>query len=117
MYANTSCTLYLKSLGYGKVHIPECFLTHRKITAAAKTGLEYQESAFCMIQGESDLVFSEGHDFLVEGECDFQFDQSSDQAHSESIKALKSNGAYTVMIADFKGYGSTYMRHWEISCK
>ncbi len=117
MYTNTSCTLYLASNNYEAIIIPHCFLTHRKIYATSKLGLEYNESAFCMIQGNSSLSFSEGKDFLVDGVCDFTFDNSSEKGYSDSVKALKALDAYTVMIADWKNYGSKHMRHWEISCK
>ena len=117
MYTNTSCTLYLSSQNYEPITIPHCFLTHRKIYATSKLGLEYNESAFCMINGSSELRFTEGKDFLVEGASGFVFDNSSEKAYSDSVKALKALSAYTIMIADWKGYGNKHMRHWEISCK
>ena len=117
MYTNTSCTLYLASQNYSKVTIPHCYLTHRKIAITARTGLEYSENAFCMIKGNSSLSFTEGKDFLVEGPCDFVFDNTDGKKQSDSIKALKALGAFTVMMADRKEYGSQKMRHWELSCK
>ena len=117
MYTNTSCTLYLAKNNYEAIIIPHCFLTHRKIYAASKLGLEYSESAFCVMQGNSSLSFTEGKDFLVDGVCEFQFDNSGDKQYSDSVKALKELGAYTIMMADWKNYGSKPMRHWEISCK
>lgn len=117
MYGNSSCTLYLASKNYEKVIIPHCFLTHRKIAAAVRTGLDYTESAFCMINGNSDLVFTAGKDFLVEGVCDIDFVNDQGKGQSDSIKAIQDAGGYTVMLADWKGYGSRGMRHWEISCK
>ncbi len=117
MYTNASCTLYLSSMNYQAVIIDHCFLTHRKIAATARTGLDYSESAFCMINGNSSLSFNEGKDFLVEGVCDFQFDNTSGKTQSDSIKELIGLGAHTVMMADWKGYGRKGMRHWEISCR
>ena len=118
MYTNTSCTLYLHSNGYQKITIPHCFLTHRSIAATSRTGLDYTESAFCMFKGSTSLSFTEGKDFLVEGICDFEFeDDNGGKKTSDSIKTLNGLGAVTIMMADLKNYGSRSMRHWELSCK
>lgn len=145
MYTNTSCTLYLAAENYKKVTIPHCFLTHRSIATSVKLGLDYSESAFCMINGRGiavqmltpsksllpgknlypsskkfccdSLVFTKGKDFMVEGNCPFLFNNNSEKDYSDSIKALNKLGAFTIMMPDWKGYGSQKMRHWELSCK
>ena len=172
MYTNTSCTLYLASQNYQRITVSHCFLTHRRIAASSKLGLEYAESAFVMINGKDmalkglfpnnklypgelvypydsqlscaakkglypsekfypgesvypyesqlsceDLVFTEGKDFMVEGFCQFMFDNSSEKGFSDSVRELNSLGAHTIMIPDWKGYGRQKMRHWELSCK
>ena len=118
MYTNTSCTLYLSSRNYQKVTVSKCFMTSRKIATASTSGLEYQESCFCMFQGFSDLVFTEGKDYLIEGNCDLTIDDpDSEQGRSEFFKSLRNIGANTIMLADHKKYGTTGMRHWELSCK
>ena len=117
MYTNTSCTLYLSSMSYRRIVIGKCFLTHREIASSQKTGLSYSESAFVMFQTNEDLTFTEGKDFLVEGECEVLIDTSTDSKLSDSMKALKNAGAYTIMIADHKEYGRRRMRHWELSCR
>lgn len=118
MYTNTSCTLYLKSDNYAKTYIEKCFLTHRKIASYEKNGLSYPESAFVMFEIPEGKIFTEGKDFLIEGETNLTIDSSSQQAFSESMKDLNdAYDVYTIMVADEKDYGSPSMRHMEISCK
>lgn len=140
MYKNTKCTLYLFASGYKKTIVP-CFVTQRSIYSASRTGLSYTESAFCMIERADlpkDTVFTGGKDFLVIGEDIkhlypqtglypheglyptndlYQYTGKSNKALSDGIADLKKRGAVTVMMADFKDYGSKDMRHWELSCR
>ena len=104
MYTNTSCTLYLKSNGYKKVFIDKCFLTDTSIASMNKQGRTYDESAFCLFQGHTDLQFTKGKDLLIEGACDIEIDSTE-------------AGAFTIMLADYKKYGTQLMQHWELSCK
>ena len=53
MYTNSSCTLYLSSLGFSKLYISKAFLTQRSVFSQQKAGLSYVESAFCMFIGDA----------------------------------------------------------------
>lgn len=117
MYTNTSCTLFLLSKNYEPVVIPHCFYTSTSIASASRQGLDYQESAECFFRGNEDLKFTKGKDFLIEGSTDITIDCTTQKGISEGIKAIHDAGGLTVMRADYKGYGSKRMRHWEISCK
>ncbi len=118
MYTNTKCTLFLKSENYAKTVIPKCFLTHRKIASYEKNGLSYPESAFVMFKIPEGKVFTEGKDFLIEGETDLTIDCTNQQTYSQSMKTLTDTlDVFTIMVADEKAYGSNPMRHMEISCK
>lgn len=117
MYTNTSCTLYLKSNGYKKVFIDECFLTKTSIASMNKQGRTYNESAFCMFDGHTDLQFTDGKDLLIEGACEIEIDSTDARKKSESMDRLVKAGAFTIMLADYKKYGTQLMRHWELSCK
>ena len=117
MYTNTCCTIYLASMGYHKVFIERCFLDHRKTHTSNNQNLRYEESAFVMFHGHEDLVFTGGKDWLIEGDCTIDIERDSEEARSQCMDALKHAGAYTVMAADYKAYGSAKMRHWEVSCR
>ena len=117
MYTNTSCTLYLKGNGYKKVFIDECFLTKTSIASMNKQGRTYDESAFCMFDGHTDLQFTKGKDLLIEGACDIEIDSTDARKQSESMDKLVKAGAFTIMLADYKKYGTQLMQHWELSCK
>lgn len=116
MYCNSKCTLYLESLNYEKF-IVDCFITHKKTASYSKNGLSYPETAFIMCDC-NDKTFTEGKDFVVEGSCNLDIDNSTEKAKSESMKILKANYiVHTIMCADKKEYGSSEMRHTELSCK
>ena len=117
MYANTSCTLYLKSNGYKKILIDKCFLTDTSIASMSKQGRTYEESAMCMFRGHTDLQFTKGKDLLIEGVCEIEIDSTDARKQSESMDKLVKAGAFTIMRADYKKYGTEAMHHWELSCK
>lgn len=117
MYANTSCTLYLQKNGYKKILIDKCFLTDTSIASMNKQGRTYNESAFCMFDGHTDLQFTKGKDLLIEGACEIEIDSTDARKQSESMDKLVKAGAFTIMLADYKKYGTEAMHHWELSCK
>lgn len=117
MYTNTSCTLYLKSRNYVPLTIPHCFYTETSIASASKTGLDYTESAQCFFKGDNTLVFTKGHDFIIEGVSDVSIDTATEKGLSDGFKAIQAAGGKTIMRADYKAYGTARMRHWELSCK
>lgn len=117
MYSNTSCTLYLKSLNYANVEIPNVFLSHRKNSAYQKDGLSYQEQAFIMAKIEG-YTFTEGQDYAVEGLNNPSITNTSEATFSASMKALMATKrVYTIMSARYLEYGSSNLRHVELSCK
>lgn len=117
MYANTSCTLYLQKNGYKKILIDKCFLTDTSIASMSKQGRAYEESAMCMFRGHTDLQFTKGKDLLIEGACEIEIDSTDARKQSESMDKLVKAGAFTIMRADYKKYGTETMHHWELSCK
>lgn len=70
-----------------------------------------------MFDGHTDLQFTEGKDLLIEGACEIEIDSTDARKQSESMDKLVKAGAFTIMLADYKKYGTQSMRHWELSCK
>ena len=70
-----------------------------------------------MFNGHTDLQFTKGKDLLIEGACEIEIDSTDARKQSESMDKLVKAGAYTIMLADYKKYGSKSMQHWELSCK
>ena len=118
MYTNSSCTLYLKSNNYEPIVIPHAFVTHRKAGSFNTKSIRYTETAFAMFN-MIDNEFSEGQDYMVEGLCEFKFTNPTDQAiMSKDLKTFNEQyEVYTIMCADKKAFGSSHMRHIELSCK
>lgn len=70
-----------------------------------------------MFDGHTDLQFTKGKDLLIEGACDIEIDSTDARKQSESMDKLVKAGAFTIMLADYKKYGTQLMQHWELSCK
>lgn len=70
-----------------------------------------------MFDGHTDLQFTKGKDLLIEGACEIEIDSTYARKQSESMDRLVKAGAFTIMLADYKKYGTQSMQHWEVSCK
>lgn len=70
-----------------------------------------------MFRGHTDLQFTKGKDLLIEGACEIEIDSTDARKQSESMDKLVKAGAFTIMLADYKKYGTEAMHHWELSCK
>ena len=70
-----------------------------------------------MFDGHTDLQFTKGKDLLIEGDCAIEIDTADARKQSESMDKLVKAGAFTIMLADYKKYGTQPMQHWEVSCK
>ena len=54
---------------------------------------------------------------MIEGVCEIEIDTTDARKQSESMDKLVKAGAFTIMLADYKKYGTQLMQHWELSCK
>ena len=70
-----------------------------------------------MFDGHTDLQFTDGKDLLIESACEIEIDTTDARKQSESMDKLVKAGAFTIMLADYKKYGTQSMQHWEVSCK
>lgn len=118
MYTNTKITLYrLVDKKYER-SVHDVFWNDKKISNFNKTGLTTCDTALVLIPHNGiDLTFITGKDYIVKGECEIQIDNTTPQLFSNSMKALKEYGYYTIMSADAKLFGSKDMWHYKLSCK
>ncbi|MDF2907960.1 MAG: hypothetical protein K0R34_3281 [Herbinix sp.] len=123
MYTNADMTLYLcgKDGKYTRKVINKVFWQEVKQSNVEKTGLSSADSVKIFIPSSSapdGLAFTTGKDLVAEGEVLIEFDNTSPQTISESLKTLKAaHDVYTVSVADGKLYGSQNMQHYQIMCK
>ena len=87
-----------------------------------KSGMTTIEGVKVFIPAEhlpDGLKFNAGKDIVVKGITDFEFDNTSQQTISASLKTLKEQNdkVLTVSIVDEKMYGSPWMRHVQLGCK
>lgn len=121
MYTNADITIYFK---HGEIYsrqvIKNVFWSDSKQSNVNKTGMTTADAVKIMIPITSadNLVFNTGKDLVVKGEINYEFDNSTPQKISESLRYLNANyDVHTVTISDDKRYGSKNMHHYDLSCK
>ena len=87
-----------------------------------KSGLTSVETVKIFIPVDSlpgGFKFNAGKDIVVKGITDFEFDNTSQQTISASLKTLKEQNdkVLTASIVDDKLYGSPWMQHVQLGCK
>lgn len=116
MYTNNRCSIFLYAEGYRRIDT-RCFITYRKEHDFGGRSLTYKERCFVMFMGDKNIKFTGGKDFLILGGSNINFMDCTDEKRSRNLDELKALGACTVMVAEYKDYGSKRMRHWEVSCR
>lgn len=119
MYTNTSITLYLASNNYTPLVIPHAFMTIARHDVVDRQGHAYTEEAQVIFKGDKAISFTPTKDFVIDGvsEIHESVDLNTEKGRHDLYTLLKNSGAFTVMNASYKSYGSTRMRHWELSCR
>lgn len=118
MFTNGKVTLYSLADGVYQRIIIDAFYSSTKISKFDKIGLSTSGTAIVYIPHKGvDLTFTTGKDFIVNGECLLELDNSTPQKLSESLKALKEYDFVTIISVDPKLYGSVNMWHYHLSCK
>lgn len=139
MLTDTSCTVYkFNGVGYDRYCVPQCHWQEDKASNVLKSGMQNADSVTVyipldsvfvvpsknLLPGKSLLPNAENvpklatKDIVVKGECNFVFDNSSQQSVSESLKKLREQYDYfTVMSIDRKLYGSENLQHVKISAR
>lgn len=139
MRAETCCTVYKSNgNGYYRYFIPRCHWQENKARNVLKSGMQNADSvtiyipADCMVIAPSNNYYpadeffvnaetvpdKAAQDIIVKGECNFAFDNTSQQSVSESLREFAKNNSYhTVMSIDRKLYGSKNLQHIKISAR
>lgn len=120
MYTNADMTLYhWNGSGYDRKVVEMVFWDDSKISNITKTGRIDSDAVTILVPASSAVLsVTTGRDLVVKGKCEAEFDNTSQQTISESLKKLKAtNEVFTVNSFDEKLYGSSRMHHYELSCK
>lgn len=114
-------TLYMfNGIGYDRQYIEHVFWQESERTNMLKTGLQNADGVFIVIPKKEapELNMTPQKDIAVKGKCLIEFDNTSEQTVSQSMKELKKAAdIHTVTTAESKLYGSECMQHYELSCK
>lgn len=128
MLTNESCTLYLKNgNGFDRYYIAKCHWQESKATNVLKSGLTNADGVVVYIF-KKDIPAtlatllkarkSAAQDLIVQGECNFTFDGTSQQTASQSLKTFNAAyDAHTVMTIDKLLYGSEELQHFKLSAR
>lgn len=117
----TKVTIYhLGANGYERNVYDGCFWEDDQAAKIAKTGLSSADSLYVSIplNNAPNLEINKGKDYIIQGEIDVEFDNTSQAVQSASLKALKaSHEVFTITTVSKKNHGSPRMHHWEIGGK
>lgn len=128
MLTNESCTLYLKTgNGFDRCFVPRCHWQECKASNVLKSGMTSADGVVVYIFKKdipSALVSllearrDAAQDMIVKGECDFTFDDSTQQSASQSLKVFNAaHDAHTVMSLDKLLCGNESLQHFKLSAR
>ena len=122
MLAQASCTLYkFNGIGYDRYYISSCHWQENRASNIIKSGLQSADSVTVYIQKEDLTVAPEtaSFDMIIKGQCDFEFDNTSQQSVSESMKEFRKQYPQFVTVSsiDNKLYGLKELQHIKISAR
>lgn len=119
MFKNADCTLYKYDKdtgGYIRHFIEGVYWHGSKDGSVSKSGLSAADSTTVFIYQHYPVPESPTKDILVKGCCEFEFDNTSPQTVSVSLKKLRGEEDFvTVIKIDDCWYGG--LPHLEISAK
>lgn len=121
MQPNADITLYNYVDGsYIRQVIKGVYWFTVKQSNVLKTGLVDADrvSIHIPISSCADLKVATSKDLVVNGIIDMEFDNTSQQTQSASLRALReAHEVFTITAFDPKLYGSKRLQHYELSCK
>ncbi len=117
MLVNADCTLYrFENNGFVRYIINDIYWRENKAGNVLKSGLVNADRVTIFLYSDAAVPRTPTKDMLVKGICDFEFDNSTQKAVSESLKAFRENFDFvTVMSVDNMMFGG--LPHIEISCQ
>ena len=119
MLINADCTLYAYDKatgGFIRHEVKNVYWRENKAGNVLKSGLQAADSTTVYLYADTVIPESPAKDMLVKGECDFEFDNSSQQTISASMKAFRDAHSFvTVMSIDNYMFGGN--PHIEVSAK
>lgn len=117
MMVNVDCTLYrYENGGFVRYIIPNVYWRESKAANVLKSGLMSVDSTTVYLYNDAVVPTSPSKDMLVKGVCPFEFDNTSTQTVSQSMKTFTAQySPVTVMSVDCMMFGG--LPHIEISAR
>ena len=117
----TKVTIYHQGAnGFERNVYDGCFWEDDQAAKIAKTGISSSDSLYVSIplKNAPSLEINKTKDYIVKGESDIEFDNTSQTTQSASLKALKASyEVLTITTVSKKDHGSPRMHHWEVGGK
>lgn len=109
-------TLYHYENGaYIRQYISNAFYYDVDITTVSKMGSQTNITFIVIINTDTDIAINTGKDIVVKGTSDFEFDNTSEETISKSLKELKGQSeVYTVKGVDRNLFGG--LSNIKLSC-
>jgi hypothetical protein len=117
----TNVTIYhFEDNKYLRSVYDHCFWEEDQAANIKKSGLTSIDSLYVSIplSEAQTLVIKKGKDLIINGDVNFEFDNTSQATQSSSLNNLRANhDVFTINSYSKKDHGSPRMRHWELSGK
>ncbi len=123
MLTNTSATLYkFNGTGFDRFFISAVFWYDSNQARVTKSGLNSAAQASIFIPLKSitsdNTPKTPSKDMFVKGNCEFEFDNTSQKTVSERMKEFRGKYEFvTISDIEEKLYGSKHMRHVLVLCR
>lgn len=75
--------------GYQRRYFEKAYWNESAEMKVSKSGITFNDSTTILLYDNSELLFTSGKDLIVKGNCNFEFDNSSEQTISESFRNFK----------------------------
>lgn len=119
MFANADCTIYKHDKltgGYIRFFIKNVYWQDIKAGNVLKGGLRPANNTTIFIYQKHNIPESPSKDIIVKGNCEFEFNNSSQQTISESLKELR-NLTDFVIVSEISDCWYGGIPHYEILAK
>lgn len=124
MFTNADITVYQyqpETQKYINIKVEKVFWNNTKQSNILRSGGSNTDTVKILIPASSlhiPIIFTAGKDWVIKGMHEYEIDNSTEKALSESFRYLKDNfRAVTVTSVDERLYGSLGMQHYKLSCK
>lgn len=118
MLTNADCTVYThRDVGYDRHVVKDVYWLDNRGRTITKNGIQSSDSVTVYMYSDTAVPKNAGKDLLVKGISGFEFDNSTQQSVSESLKEFRKKHPDFVTVTAISDYRFGSLPHIEISAR